>query len=830
MSLDPAAWLRLDHALESALGLPENQRADSLRAALGDQPALLEAALRALDPASPEPALEQLAPAVLVELGEARQREEDARWRGRRIGAWRILDRLGAGGMGTVYRVERADGAFERIAALKLLPLSLQSEELRRRFAQERRIAARLQHPGIAQLLDGGTAEDGSPYLVLEFVDGQPIDAWCAARRAGLRQRVRLLCEVCEAVQFAHRNLVVHRDLKPANILVDAGGRVKLLDFGIARLLEDVGEVQATGPLGARLTPDYAAPEQFRGEAVTAATDVYALGCLMYRLLAGRVPLSLAGRGLAQMLLALQEEARPRLSTQAGQDGPPPGLRRIELDADLDAIAAQAVAADPDQRYAAVAEFAADLRRWLEGLPVAARRASRGYRIARFVHRHRLGLGLTAAVFVALGGSAALALHQAEQARAQRDEAQAMVGLLRELMQLADPNAGLGHQIGAHALLRTALARVEADSAAQPASRIALLDTLAEALLAFELYDEAIRARELAHALQHALRGPEHADTLAARRLLGLALRTRISDQARSEALFRALYDTRRRLHGERHPLSAESAWDLGFFYLRYTDLSHPSRAEAEALLHGAWQTLRETLGEDHPRTGQVLFDLGLATPDRALRIQRMRDGIAIRERTLGPEDPQLLQHQGDLALVLGEAGDGEQAIELARRAAEGYQALRGELHPLSITFWNNLAGLYRDYGRYEEALQAYRRVDERVRAVVPEGHLRRAFPQFGIGYTLNRLLRHSEAESPLRAALAVVEAHDRKSLAATTRRELGDSLRAQGRDAEARQQFESALRLLTVELGRDDADDDVRALRQLLGAHVENRVQPDQA
>lgn len=816
MNLDPDHWRRLDHALDAALALPEAARVAALHEALGASPALLQAALAALDPATPEPALGSLAPGLLAAWDAAQVEDEDHRWRGRRIGAWRVLERIGAGGMGTVYRVERADGAFERIAALKLLPWSLQSEELQRRFAQERRIAARLQHPAIAQLLDGGSADDGSPYLVLEFVDGAPIDAWCEQRRLGLHERLRLLCAVCDAVQFAHRNLVVHRDLKPANILIDAHGQVKLLDFGIARLQEEVGEVPATGPLGARLTPDYAAPEQFTGEAVSAATDVYALGCLTYRLLVGRVPLALSGLSLASMLEQLRDAGRPGLRALAADGALPDGVRRGEINVDLEAIAARAVAREPDRRYAAVAELAADLRRWLDGLPVLARSAGRGYRVGRFIIRHRLGLTLTVAVMLALGGSAALALQQAQQARAQRDEAQAMVGLLRELMQLADPNAGLGHQIGAHALLRTALARVEADSAAQPASRIALLDTLAEALLAFELYDEAIRARELAHTLQRALHGAEHAATLAARRLLGLALRTRISDQARSEALFRELYDTRRRLHGEHHPLSAESAWDLGFFYLRYTDLAHPGRAGAEALLQAAWQTLRETLGEAHPRTGQVLFDLGLATPDSALRIERMRQGIAIRERALG-SDALLLQHQGDLALVLGKAGEGEQSIALARRAAEGYQALRGELHPLSVTLLNNLAGLYRDFGHYEQALQAYRRVDERVRAVAPEGHLRRAFPQFGIGYTLNRLGQPGAAEAPLRAALAVVEAHERQVLAATTHRELGDSLRAQGREPEARQHFQQALRLLTTELRRKHSDEDVRTLRARL-------------
>lgn len=814
MSLDAATWRRLDAAVRAASTLPPAARDAVLQSALGDTPQLLSAAREALDPDGNEPGLARLAPNLLAHLGQERQREEDARWQGRRIGPWRVTGRIGAGGMGTVYRVERADGAFERVAALKLLPLSLQSEELRRRFDVERRIAARLQHPGIAQLLDGGSAGDGSPWLVLEYVDGEAIDAWCDRHRLDVRERVELLCAVCAIVQFAHGRLVVHRDLKPANILVTAEGQAKLLDFGIARLLEDVGEVQATGPLGVRLTPDYAAPEQFDGETISAATDVYALGCLAYRLLAGRVPLALAGQPLTTMLRSLREEERPALSEVAKTSSLPPGVRRSDLDTDLDAIACRAVARDPEQRYAAAAELGADLRRWLDGLPVAARNAGRSYRIGRFIRRHRLGLGLTVAVFLALGGVAAVAVHQAGQAREQRDEATAMVGLLRELMQLADPNAGLGHQMGAHALLRTTLARVEADTSTQPRNRIALLGTLAEALLAFELNDEAIRARQAAHELHLAIDGAMHPDTLAARRQLGLALSIHYPEQERGERLLVELLDTRRRLHGEHHLLTAESAWDLGFFYLRYVGFSDPRHQQALPLLELAHQSLRENLGNDHPRTSEVLFDLGLATRDLHLKITRMREAIAIRMNTHGVDDPQLLQHQGDLAMVLSESGEAEEGIALARSAAEGHEAIRGELHPLTLRLWNNLAGLYRDHGQFDKALAVYTRVDERVRLTSPEGHIRRAYPRYGLGLTLNRLGRPEEAEPHLRAALELVQANGRESMIAVTRRELGDSLAAQGRIEAAQREYRAALVLYTEALGRDDDDPNVRALQ----------------
>lgn len=814
MSLDAAAWRRLDAAVRAASALPLAERDTALQNALGDTPELLRAAREALDPDGNEPGLTRLAPNLLAHLGDERQREEDAQWQGRRIGPWHVTGRIGAGGMGTVYRVERADGAFERVAALKLLPLSLQSEELRRRFNIERRIAARLQHPGIAQLLDGGSADDGSPWLVLEYVNGEPIDAWCDRHRLDVRERVELLCAVGAIVQFAHSRLVVHRDLKPANILVDTEGRVKLLDFGIARLLEDVGEKQATGPLGVRLTPDYAAPEQFDGETISAATDVYALGCLAYRLLAGRAPLALDGQPLAAMLHTLRQETRPTLSEVAKTARLPAGMRCSDLDADLEAIARRAVACDPVLRYAAAAEFSADLRRWLDGLPVAARHAGRRYRIGRFFRRHRLGLGLTVAVFLALGGVAAVAVHQASQAREQRDGAEAMVGLLRELMQLADPNAGLGHQMGAHALLRTTLARVEADTSTQPRNRIALLDTLAEALLAFELHDEAIRAREAAHELHLTINGAMHPDTLAARRQLGLALSIHYPEQERGERLLVELLDTRRRLHGEHHLLTAESAWDLGFFYLRYVGFSDLRYQEALALLELAHQSLSESLGNEHPRTGQVLFDLGLATADRHLKIARLRQAIAIRQAALGPDDPALLLHQGDLAMVLSASGEAEEGIALARSAAEGHEAIRGELHPLTLRLWNNLAGLYRDHGQFDKALAVYTRVDERVRLTSSEGHIRRAYPRYGLGLTLNRLGRPEEAEPHLRAALELVQANGRESMIAVTRGELGDSLAAQGRIEAAQREYRAALVLYTEALGRDDDDPNVRALQ----------------
>ncbi len=811
-------WHRLDAALQRAFEQAPDARHALLDELLGDRPDLLAATRQALDTAAEEPSVQALAPGLIAAVGKDLDQREDTHWQGRMLGPWRIIERIGQGGMGAVYRGERADGAFEREVAIKLLPLSLQDPDMIRRFEQERRIAARLDHPNIARLLDGGSAADGSPWLVLEYVDGEAIDHYAEHQRLGLRDRIGLLCQVCEAVQYAHLNLVVHRDLKPANILVDQHRRVRLLDFGIARLLEDIDPEGATISLGARLTPDYAAPEQLAGGAITAATDVYALGCLAYRLLAGRVPLALTGQPLAQMLATMTEADRPSLSAVA-REAQVPGIRPGELDADLDAIAGKAVRADPGERYVSVSALAADLQRWLDDLPISARLIGRCRRAIKFIRRHRTGFGITMATFLALSLTAGLALHQAGAAREQRDEARAVATMLTELMQLADPNLGMGHGIDAASLLRQALTRPISETAATRATRIALLEPIADALIAFELAEDAERARREIHRLRVELHGEEHPQTLSALRQVALAVRDQRGRFDEAEALFLDLLDTRQRQLGARHLDTAQSLWDLGFLYLRFSDSAHPGRARVIPLLEQAWALHAESLGAQHPTTGRVLFDLGLATRDAALKIERMRQGIAIRQREAAVDDLQLLQHQGDLAMVLSAAGHAEEGLELGRQALDSYQAARGELHPISLILQNNLAGIYRDHGRYEEALALYRRVDELVRATVPENHLRRAFPQFGIGASLNALGRPAEAMPWLLSALEILEHNQRHNLIGITRIELGHCLRAEGRTSEAAREYQAALEIYREHLRRGPEDPQVLEIQQHLAA-----------
>jgi serine/threonine protein kinase len=366
----------------------------------------------------------------------------DARLEGRRIGPYRLQAKIGQGGMGAVYRAVREDDAFQKTVALKLVHAGATREHLAR-LARERQILARLQHPNIAVILDGGTTDAGHPYLVLEHVDGTPIDAYCDARGLGTRARLALFHTVCAAVHYAHQNLVVHRDLKPANILVSADGAPKVLDFGIAKLLAaGIDPEQApTATLLPLMTPEYASPEQVRGQSVTTASDVYSLGIVLYELLTGVRPYAVRADSLDEIVRAVCEtEPQPPSSAArtkgAGTTTVPPMRKRpsaSELKGDLDTIVLKALRKEPSRRYLSVLELAEDVRRHLEGLPVLARKDTVRYRMSKFVGRHRAAVVATALVFMSLAGGLAASLRQARIAEANRIRAERRFAEVRAL-------------------------------------------------------------------------------------------------------------------------------------------------------------------------------------------------------------------------------------------------------------------------------------------------------------------------------------------------------------------------------------------------------------
>lgn len=350
---------------------------------------------------------------------------------GRRFGAWQSIRLLARGGMGEVWLARRADGQHEQQAALKILSPYLAAPDSVHRFRRERELLARLEHPNIARLLDGGMSSQGEPYLVMEYVEGVRLDQFCAEHQVSLPERLKLFLKVCAAVNAAHQYLVVHRDLKPGNILVTPEGEPKLLDFGIAKLIDGEAGLEQTATANIFLTPMYASPEILRGYPATVASDIYSLGVVLYELLAGRRPFDASKLSPAALMEAVTQRDVPPPSEVAGP------MQGEALDVDLDSITLKALARNPEERYASAAQLADDIRRYLDGQPVTAVRSSRLYVARKFVRRNRLAVSAAAVLFLSLAAGIAGTLWQAHIARAQRANAEQRFNDVRQAGQLS---------------------------------------------------------------------------------------------------------------------------------------------------------------------------------------------------------------------------------------------------------------------------------------------------------------------------------------------------------------------------------------------------------
>ena len=416
---------------DECVDLPAAQQQALLRELAARDPVLHAEVQALLDADTADGLLEQDADAVLASLA-AGATEASEPFTEQRIGAWRVTGILGNGGMGVVYRGERAEGGFQQLAAIKRIRIGMDHPDLRKRFLRERQMLARLRHPNIAALLDGGVDAHGSPYFAMELVQGERITAWCDARRLDVRGRVRLFLQVLDAVAFAHRQLVVHRDLKPSNILVDANGKVFLLDFGIAKLMETEDENGHTRTGERAFTPEYASPEQLLGEPISTATDLYQLGVLLFALLAHSHPYALTGDTPLRTRLTrmdgnpqpLWEAARQASIEDAACRDSTPTQLSTQLRGDLTAIARRCLANDPKQRYDSVDALRADLIAWLDGRTVAAQTPSFGYRASRFLRRHAAASAAAAIAVVALVAGTGASMWQAGIARKEAQRAQ----------------------------------------------------------------------------------------------------------------------------------------------------------------------------------------------------------------------------------------------------------------------------------------------------------------------------------------------------------------------------------------------------------------------
>ncbi|HVR96265.1 MAG TPA: serine/threonine-protein kinase, partial [Thermoanaerobaculia bacterium] len=788
----------------------------------------------------PGPLLERAPGFVAAALASAGPRTGQDR-AGERIGNYRLLSLLGRGGMAEVWLAERADGEFDSRVALKLVRPELGSEEIVARFLRERRILARLTHPGIARLLDGGRSATGEPYFVLEQVEGTPLTDWCASQGASLEERLRLLIEVCEAVDHAHRSLIVHRDIKPSNVLVDRSGRPKLLDFGIAKLLspEPAGALADTGELrlGAlAFTPAYAAPEQILDEPMTTATDVYALGVLLYELLTGEKPHLRA----AQPLPLLRREV-------AAEVLEPPSARRpgARLAGDLDAIAVKALARAPEQRYPGAAALAGDLRRFLAGRPVLARAQTPLYRARRFVRRHRLGIAAAALVVLSLCGGLAVALWQAEVARGEARRAERARGFLLSVFETLDPHQARGEDVTRRTLLAAAARRVERDFADEPLLQAEMLDLLADLHRKLGLLPEGRALAERSVRLRRRLSGETSAeaaqslvtlgwirlnqgDLTAARPLLERAVADLERSQGRDslaaadareplvEVIFAAegpgpalpalenRLATYRRLLGDTHEKTALALNDRGVLLLELGRLD-----EAEASYRQSLAGLAARLPADDPRLGYPHHNLGgllLRRGRIAAAEKELRTALALRRRTLGDRHPETAMTQAILIQVLLEREQYGPAAAAARKLVADFADTD---RFIAANARIGLAEILTMAGQPDEALPLFDRGIAELEKLVGEGQPLLWSARGERAYALLVLKREREGMEELQRAIQGLEEigpagdQQRWELLAALARER----RRQGRTTEAWDLHQRVRRLVVRIYGEENSN-----------------------
>jgi serine/threonine protein kinase/tetratricopeptide (TPR) repeat protein len=735
-------WNELSPYLDQALDLEGDEReawilsletidadrAAHLRALLADHDALQESSF--LEGGVPQPAA-----------------QADVSLTGLQIGAWRVVSNIGQGGMGSVWLAERSDGRFAGQAAIKLLNMALVGRAGQERFQREGNILARLSHPHIARLFDAGVSPTGQPYLVLEHVKGQPIDSFCDNRKLDVDARLRLFLDVLEAVEHAHANLIVHRDIKPANVLVTIDGQVKLLDFGVAKLLE--GEAGTGSPAaavseltreaGAAMTPAFAAPEQMTGGRVTTATDVYALGVLLYVLLTGRHPAGDDLRSTAVLVQAIVDGEPRRVSDvvmaptglpdgaarhAASRNTTPQRLRR-RLQGDLDVIVAKALKKTASERYASVTALADDVRRSLHREPISARPDTLWYRASSFVRRHGAGVSATAAVVLLIAGLTAFyttrLTAERDRARHEAEKAAKVSELLTGLLTGADPYATreTRGEPTVRGLLDAGAARLEKELEGQPELQAEIMTVMGFVYRRLGLNDKAQPLLERALALGRQAGGQDHVRVAQSLNDLGVVLRER-GDAAAGMALLEQSLAMRRRLLGEEHKDVAVTLVELA--------RAHIDRGEndrAEPLQRQALAIRRKVLGEWHRNTATSLSDLGMLLwrkGDTAGAEALLRQCMTITRVALAEDHPDVATALSNLALIEQDRADHEAAIRLLTEAVAIHRKALGR-HWRVASSLDRLALSLREQRRYAEAEKALDEAVEITRTSRGEDH-----------------------------------------------------------------------------------------------------------
>jgi eukaryotic-like serine/threonine-protein kinase len=719
-----------------------------------------------------------------------------------RVYNYRLLKKIGRGGMGNVYLAERDDDTFKSQVAVKILRRGMDSEDILERFRVERQILAQLNHPNITHLLDGGITSDGRPYFVMEYVEGKTITEYCDDKNLSLEQRIELFKQIFDALIYAHQNLVIHRDLKPGNIYVTEHGDVKLLDFGIAKLLDEKNTQHITlSKTGQRLmTPEYASPEQVKGIPMNTASDIYQLGLVLYKLLCGKPPFSFQDCSLAETESIILKEFPQKPSTLlSGIDEielseickkrkTTPQKLKQDLKGDLDQIILKALHKVPERRFKSVLEFREDIDKYQNGLPVKSRGDSFGYRAVKYVQRNKIFLSVAALFLVTLTLFTIFynisITEQRNHAQNEAEKAAQVTSFLMELFEANDPAMSQGEEITAWELLQQGEERIELLEN-QPEVQAQMLDVTGQIYRRLGDFSRAEGLLLKAKNIRGETYGPNHTETLAIYDHLGLLYSDTGNFSKADSVLRRALY-----LKRDQAKISDPSLSNTK------TNLAYVSRrmgnySEAERLYRQSYEIRKAFLGDDHPSTIENLSSLGVTLinkGDYTGAEQILRQVLEYRREAMAPSHPDLAMSMNNLGAVLLNVGVFSEAESLFRESLEMRQNLFGNLHPKVALTMNNLGISLRDQGNYIQAADYLLEALEIRKNVLGRDNVNTAISNFSLGELKLQTGESDEAVTHFQNAYEIFRSKlsENHSFTARTMMALGSAYLHQGNEETA--------------------------------------------
>lgn len=746
---------------------------------------------------------------------------------GQIVGAYKLEKEIGRGGMGAVYLGSRADREFHKQAAVKLIKRGFDTDEIVRRFRHERQILATLDHPNITRLIDGGATEDGLPYLVMDYVEGLPLTKYADEKRLSIEERLNLFLQICAAVQYAHQNLVVHRDLKPSNILVTGEGAPKLLDFGIAKLVspnDSSGTMEKSLTMTHAMTPEYASPEQILGNPVTTASDIYSLGVVLYELLTGQRPIRLTSRSQDELSKIITDTSPPKPSEAdvlrradaplGGNDESKTSAGKVplamparlpfslsQLKGDLDNIVLMAMRKEPSRRYSSVEQFAADIKRYLNGLPVIAREDSFSYRAAKFVQRNKTGVAAGAGIAVSLIAGIFATLRQSRIARRERDhalqeaeKAEKINKFLQKMLNSADPRVA-GKDVKVVQVLRLAAQSLNKDLADQPEIAADLQTTIGLTYLSLGLNEQAEPHLKNSLETRRRIFGETARETALSLNNFARLLQAK-GELKKAEPLYREAIEILRRYGSETEIETASVLHNYGYLVMlrgehlqgirmheeelkirrRYLGDNHPETAQtmdrlgnafrmmgdlktAEVFHRRAFEIFHDSYGDEHPDVAKSLLSLvGVVHHFESDEAERLcQEALRIQRKLLGENHPDVAWTLYNFAYLSIQKNDAEKASRYAEEALRLRGANLGDEHPVISSSYLVLGRARMAQGNLPAAEKFLRESLKLRRGTLPADHWLVATAKTVLGECLNLRGEREIAENLLREGYAVL-------------------------------------------------------------------------